>query len=496
MKIEVSFKNQGQRDFYFFTARNQCFSGGFNNGKTYIACVKAITLLLTFPAYRMVIARLKYVDLKRTTMQTFFSLLPAELISIHNETDGVTQLVNGSTIYWMHLDNVQESSIRGLEPNSILIDQCEEVSEKAYDLLDSRVGRWAGAIIPENLIAQAESGGAKWPRNFEGKPLAPSYTMILSNPDTQFHFIFRKYHPESTERRENYQYVEGEWDSELGSTETYIEAIKNDPEWVAKYVKGQWGLSSAQIHRIPSSCYLDYDAALISKIREKANLYRILDHGDSAPTCCLWVAAIGGVYIFYREYYVAGRVISYHRKAITDLSEKEEYSGNYADPQIFKKTAQKDGGFWSVADEYRTSTITGAPLVWAPADNNEFATRNRINELLLESDARIHPVTGKNGCPGLFFIRRSPEWPSGCDQAIKQLGAQRKKLLGTFEGKSVYADDRDESITDHAYDCVRYAIAMHGSMKADKPRRISKMSFAYYNAVSKMKGRLIASSVD
>lgn len=495
MEIKAKFKNKGQREFYFFRGRNQCFSGGFNNGKTYIGCLKAITLLLTFPAYRIVIARLKYVDLKRTTMQTFFSLLPAEIIQAHNEQDGVTQLKNGSLIYWMHLDNVQESSIRGLEPNSILIDQAEEISEKSYDLLNSRVGRWAGSYVPQELLDKARSSGVEWPVNFEEKPLVPSYLMCLVNPDTQFHFIYRKYHPESLERRPEYEFTEGEWDPELGSTETYAEAIRNDPEWVAKYVKGQWGISSSQIHRVSSTCFIEYSEELYKRIQERGNLYRILDHGESAPTCCLWMAVLDGIFIFYREYYVPGKVISYHRQGICDLSEGENYAASYADPAIFKKSTQKDGNFWSVADEYRTTDLPSPPLFFIAADNNEFATRNRISELLLDSKETKHPISGELNSPRLYFIKRSEKYPYGCEQAIKQLGAQRKVLLGTFDGKSIYSDERDKAVTDHAYDCVRYAIAMHGQGIASKPKRISRNTFDYYRKVMDMKGKLFPRSV-
>jgi hypothetical protein len=482
MVLDVTFKNKGQRTFFYFKGRNQCFSGGFNNGKTFIACVKAIALLLTFSAYRIVIARLKYVDLKRTTMQTFFSLLPAELIESHNDQEGVTILTNGSLVYWMHLDNVQESSIRGLEPNTVIIDQAEEISEKSYDLLDSRVGRWAGAIVPQKLLDAVPN----WPLNAMGKHVVPSYHMILVNPDTQFHFVYRKYHPDSLERRENYQFVEGEWDPELGSLESYNEALLHDSEWVDKYVRGKWGLSSAQIHYVPQKCLLGYSPKLLQTIREEGNNFRILDHGDSSPTCCLWLSAINGVYIFYREYYAPGKLISYHRKAITNLSGDEEYTCNYADPSIFHKASQKDGGMWSVADEYRTKDTDGPPLIWLPADNNEFATRNRINELLKGGPRYMHPITQEFNSPGIYFMQAdSADYPNGCRQTVVQLGSQRKKFLGTIDGKSVYTDDRDPSITDHAYDCVRYGIAMHGTMKADKPRRISKNSFAYFNQVLK-----------
>lgn len=492
MQIEVQFRNPAQREFYYATARNQCFSGGFNNGKTWAGCFKQITLGLSFPNYRTFIARQKYTDLRKTTMQTYFSIMPAEFIESHNEQEGITLFKNGSLNYWLHADNIDANTARGLEVNSGLIDQAEETEEKVFDVLDARIGRWSGAIVPESLMAAMPS----WPISPLGKPIAPSYFMLLSNPDTQFHYIYRMFHPDSVERRSNYFYTEGEWDSSLGSQESYDEALKHDPEWVDKYVRGKWGISGAAIHYVRPECLLDYNEELVQRIKEKGNLYRVLDHGDSAPTCCLWVAALDGVYIVYREYYVPSKTISYHRRSIYDLSGVEEYAGNYADPQIFKKTAQKDGGFWSVSDEYRSTDILGPSLFWQPADNNEFATRNRINELLIPTNSYRHPITRESPAPGIYFIKRSASYPQGCFESYKQLGMQRRKLLGTIDGKSVYSDDRDESITDHAYDCIRYFVAMHGVQPRGAEKRPPRNSFAFYNALlnrDKYKGNEAAS---
>jgi hypothetical protein len=493
VQLNIQFRNEPQRQYYFSTARNQVFSGGFNNGKTFIGCFKQQTLLFTFPNYRTFIARQKYTDLRKTTMQTFFSICPSELIESHNEQEGVTLFKNGSLNYWLHADNIDSSTARGLEVNSGLIDQAEETEEKVFDVLDARIGRWSGAIVPDNLM---QAFGDAWQISPLGKPVAPSYFGLLSNPDTQFHYIYRMFHPDSAERRSGYFYVEGEWDPDLGSYESYEQALKHDPEWVDKYVRGKWGLSSAAIHFVPPACLLDASDELTEKIREKSAMYRAMDHGDSAPTCCLWFAAVDGVYICYREYYVPNKTISYHRRAIHDLSGPEEYGGSYADPQIFKKTAQRDGGFWSVADEYRSRDLDGPPVFWNPADNNEFATRNRINELLRPSDRYRHPVTKESPAPGIYFIKRSASNPQGCLESYKQLGMQRRKLLGTIDGKSVYSDDRDESITDHAYDCVRYFTAMHGAAPQRAQRRPPKNSFAYFNALlnrGKHKGNEAAS---
>jgi hypothetical protein len=378
----------------------------------------------------------------------------------------------------MHLDKVDESTLRGLEVNGVLVDQAEETEEKVYDVLDARVGRWDMAEVPPALLRNKPD----WPAK-NGKYVIPSYMMLLCNPDTQFHYIFRKYHPDSMERVHNFFFVEGEWDPNLGSEESYALALRHDPEWVEKYVRGKWGRSQAQIHYLPSECLLEHSDELIDKIKRKANLWRILDHGDASPTCCLWLAALNGCFIFYREYYVPGKTISFHRSAISDLSGDEVYGANYADPQIFKKTQQKDGGFWTTADEYATKDLPGPAFFWLPADNNEFATRNRINELLTPSDDISHPLSGESPSPRIFFIKKSPEYSNGCFHAIKELQSQRRKILGYFDGKALYCDDREESVADHAYDCIRYGIAMHGAGRSTPRSQTPRMCLKYYQQV-------------
>lgn len=494
--LEFEFRNPQQREVFYSIARNLLFSGGFNNGKTYIGCLKILLLLLRFYNSRALIARQVFSDLKKTTMETFFSICPAGIIESHNSQDGVTLFKNGSMIFWMHLDNVDENTLRGLEINFALVDQGEETQEKVFDILNARIGRWNHAIVPPDLL----DANPNWPKNATGKYIIPSYFLVLCNPDTEFHYLYRKFHPDSIERITEYVYIEGEWDKNLGSEETYEAVTRGkDQEWINKYVKGQWGSSSAAIHHLDKQSVVDYN----DKVREviergiaKARLYRSLDHGQTSPTCCLWFMALDGVYICYREYYVPNKVISYHRQAISDLSVGEYYSGDYADPQIFKKESQKNGGFWSVAEEYIDSDIEGPELVWMPADNNEFATRNRLNELLKPSNRFTNPFTGESPAPGLYFIKRSEQYASGAFEAIRQLGGQRKKILDVIDGKTYYSDDRDESITDHAYDPIRYFVAMHSVQPSKEPRKISRNSFAYYEALrmrEAMRGPVAAS---
>lgn len=466
MNLNFSFFTKQQEDFFHSRRRNNVFSGGFGNGKSYIGCLKLFVNLVTFPKYRAMIARFRYTDLRETTMKTFFKICPEEFVDSHNVQQGVTTLKNGSSILWSHLDAFDENKLRGLEINSVMVDQGEEIEEKIFLVLDARVGRWDQAEVPQKLLDEYLVKTKKeWPKDGRGKYIVPNFIDLLVNPDTTYHWIYKKGHPDSSVRDPDWGWFHGETVMEMNDPKTIEQMMKRDPTWVARYIRGEWGASSAQIHYIAPKSLIELNANeatdFLKTLRSKAVLFRSYDHGEAAPSCCLWCAYYRGVYIFYREYYIANQVISTHRQNIADLSDGEEYQGNYADPAIFRRGSQKDGGFWSIADEYITADLKSPPIHWSAADNNEFATRNRINELLVDSTEFTHPITGVTPSPGIYFIKKSGMHNLGCYNAIEQTIAQRREIISSENGKPIFSDERDEKVPDHAYDPVRYMIAMH-----------------------------------
>lgn len=536
MDINLKFWNEEQKLYYWHSERNGHFGGGFGNGKSYVACQRAVTHLASFPNYGIVIARQKYKVLKATTMKTFFKICPKELIYKHDETDGYTVLINKSFIFWMHLDKVDEQDVRGLEPNSVLIDQGEEIEEGIANVLDTRVGRWDGAQVPLYLLKSKiedpyalkeinESDNiqeierlvnelTKWPKHPKsGRFLVPNYFDVLSNPsdDDEMHWIWRQYDPESPEKLKNSFTITRKTDDEMNDAGSIERTMSRDQEFIDKYYYGKTGSPKALIHKVdplsiikPSAYEPEIFKHFLHKMFSKAALFRILDHGETGITTCGWEATLKNVHIFYREYYVQGKVISEHRQNIYDLSQigkeqfniEEEYQGDYADPDIFKKHSQKNGGFWTVAEEYNESEeITAPEINWSPADNNEFATRNRINELLRPSDKFSHPITGESPAPGIYFIEFNVDlYPYGIKFGISQLKNQKRTLIGSVNGKNIYIEDRDQKIVDHAYDYIRYDIAMHNTSKNELLKPPPRKSFAYYNALLQMKPGFIPAS--
>lgn len=528
--IDLNFKfvNPIQEEWFYCNKRNQNYNGSFGNGKSFGASMKAVFLLSTFPKYRIGISRYSSKELSQSTMSTFFKCCPQELYNDayggrRNDRDGYLRLINGSEVIWMHLDDYSEEDLRGKEFNSVITDQGEEIAENIYTTLDARIERWDQAEIPEYLNPE------HFPINkFTGKPMPPCYNMLLFNPDTTLHWIYRMFHPDSSEVNKYcgsfefehlveettgcWFYKDAAWFSASMHNNPAIPDslkaayLKREQSWVDRFYWGKWGIAGGSIHVVPESSILSFDKRetrgalnkLLEVIKRDGIKYRVMDHGESAPTCVLWFAYLSptvlhsaygikskGIHICYREYYIPGKIIKFHREAIHALSGDEKYYANFADPAIFHKTSQKYGGFWSTADDYLDHTgwtpeeyLKAPAIMWQPADNNEMACRDAIHELLLKDINIIHPISGESDSPSIYFIKKHPvEYPNGAAFAIAQLQSARRKKIATINGEDIYSDDRVEG-NDHAYDPIRYYAIMPKRMDLpQRPTEIPQFSF-------------------
>lgn len=494
----IQFASPTQKAAFNYGPMPALMSGGFGSGKTFAGCMKGLYLSDVYPKNRGLIFRTVAKDLRLTTMATFRKLCPPTAYDSGeagwNRMEGLLRLNNGSEILWLGLDNPElENIIKGIEINWFLGDQIEDVAEEIFDKLVSRLGRWDQAEVPAWCVARyVAKTGQPWPwvHPTSGTPVPPTYAMGTCNPDTELHWLYRRFHPESPERYEKKIHevsAVGELTGRLvsyadvgyqlfhmPSTENQFLPAQNkahllsqDDAFVRRYVDGIWGLPEGAIHVVDKTSLITLETveaaeSFLTMLRQTCTLHRFLDHGDSAPTCCLWLAVDrNDNLIFFREYYVPNQLVSYHRREITELSREERYDFNMADPSIFNKTMQKHGGRWSVSDEYESQRESPAEtaIYWQPADNNELGTRNRINEYLRVDPSRVHPFTQTKGAARLFFVVRTDAYPQGLVHALRETRSQRREKIGTDMGRPVFSDDRDDGIADHGYDGVRYAVA-------------------------------------
>jgi hypothetical protein len=481
----------------------QVASGGWGASKTFGFCLKALWLSDTFPKNRGAIIRRVGKELRATTMATFYKICRGTAYDPRrggrrNDQEGYLKLAGSeSEILFLHLEDPDvEGIIKGLEINWFLWDQAEEDperSEELFDLLLGRLGRWDQTEVPQWLIDAEQAAGRDWAFRHPttGAPQAPTYPMLTCNPDVETHWIYRRFHPESPDHRAP---IVPELDrttlqptgqlvsyAQLGYRMFFFVSDENkflpaanrqflyahDAAFIRRNVKGIWGLPEGAIHTIDARSLIPGSYELLAYLRSTCTLFRLMDHGDTSPTCCLWMAVdkAGNVF-WYREYYQPNALISTHRRNIADLSELEVYEWDRADPSIFAKVKSKVGEVdvtkrYSVADEYKDTTLGQAapPIYWKPADNNELSTRNRINEYLRVDPDRIHPMTLSKGAPRVFFVTATDAYPQGCIHVLGQVRSQRRVKIGTELGKPLFSDERDDTITDHAYDPFRYGMA-------------------------------------
>lgn len=482
---QLQWASETQREAFSYGPFPQCASGGWGSGKTFAYSLKGLWLSTEYPKNRGVIARHVGKELRETTMATFFKICPPDLYDRRqggrrNDQNGYVKLRKPyeSEILFIHLDDPEtEGIIRGLEINWFLIDQAEENPdhmEEIFDMLLGRLGRWDIAEVPQwRIDAEEADTGKPWPfvHPETGKAVPPPYPMLACNPDVETHWLYRRFHPESSEHHALYKdqgyrmfHMPSDENRFLGETNRRF-LMAHDSAFIRRNVQGLWGQPEGAIHVIHPSSLVPGSPELLEYFRHHCTLFRTMDYGDSAPTAVGWWAVDrNGNLFLYREYYQGNTIISRHRQNITDLSEYESYDQNLADPSIFHQMPAKSGGRFCVADEFAdvVELPRATAIFWQPADNNELSTRNRINEYLRFDADRIPPaILGRTelGSPRLFFVTQNESYPSGTYHCLRETRSQRRVKVGTDLGKPIFSDERDPDITDHAYDFLRYFLS-------------------------------------
>ncbi len=492
-------------------------SGGFNSAKTVTLCLKMLAIADMFPGYRWLIARKVWDELRKTTLSSFFKFCPRQAWEPNgrrSDTEKILVLNNGSSFIYAHLDDPEiDSFLRGFEGNGVLFDQMEEINQSHAMTVMKRLGRWDQVTVPQPMIDNhVRATGTPWPfiHHITGRPMPPSYFLGTCNPSHKFHWIYEMFHSGSDEHHLKritierkprvlpdgrtipvgqkvsycdlgYKMIEmNVYDNKFATEENIRELEMYQGVDRERFLLGKWGMAEGTIHDVRAESILDPTPAVLNYIHSRCHIHRTLDHGDAAPTCCLWdaVDADGNVF-FFQEYYKPNGEIHEHRDAIYQMSRNMERSrSDIADPSIRSDNKhKKTGDLCSVQSLYEDvnlpNTTSNTAIYWELGDNNELGTRQKIAEYLRPQGIwqangldqlevpRLHPITHEKGLwPRLFLVRKSADYPNGCDQAIRQLQNQIRVKVGTdMNGKAEFSDERSESVPDHAYDPIRYRIA-------------------------------------
>jgi len=147
------------------------FGGGAGGAKTFTGCLWQITRRLQYPNTRSVIGRSKLKNLKATTLNTFWEvainycgLVPNRDFTF-NANGYKIKFYNGSEIMLRDLffypSDPEFTSLGGLEITDAFVDEAAEVTEKAINILNSRIRYKLDEynLIPKTLLTCNPSKG-------------------------------------------------------------------------------------------------------------------------------------------------------------------------------------------------------------------------------------------------------------------------------------------------------------------------------------------------
>ncbi len=395
------------------------YSGGVGSGKTLIGCITILTMAI-MESGDYLISRLFNPELRLTTYKTFLDICPKELIVEHRVADQIIKIksADGGIANVIFRGMEEPDKHRSLNLNAAYLDECSQISEEAFTLLQSRL---RGRAF-RKIIATTNPNGHSWLYRYWIKK-------DFGNEKAKKNFI--AIHAPSTE---NTHLPEGYVDAMLDSW---------SEERIKREVMGSWDAFAGQV-------YGEFERAkhVIKPFRipDEWTKFVGVDHGYRNAACALWCAMDydGDIYV-YREFYqnewiieeiVRGRKDS-GEPGLIQLNDKEKIEGLWIDPST-KANRGKDSDF--------TTYLDYLPKDWSliPANNEVANGIDRIKQLLKQDN----PKTRR---PRLSFF-------DTCENVIEQMAQYRYEELTPGQEMNKNIKESPVKKDDHAVDALRYAI--------------------------------------
>lgn len=179
-KLLIADPLPAQIEFWESPSRHRAFVGGIGSGKTLAGCVEV--LRQPKGSYGTIIAP-SYPMLRDATQLTFFEMF-SQFVREHNKTDGVTKLVNGTTLFWRSADN--PDSLRGPNLNWFWLDEADYMHGDVWNIMLGRIRR----DPTKAWITTSPNGDSNWVYNTiarKAKAGDPSYHMVTAKTRDNIH---------------------------------------------------------------------------------------------------------------------------------------------------------------------------------------------------------------------------------------------------------------------------------------------------------------------
>ena len=472
-----------QDKFLQSTAKLQIYGGGFGNGKTTAAVIKAIQLADMYPGSTGLISRSTYPKLNDTIRKEFITWCPPEWVvsfSTGQNGDNICYLKNGSCIYFRYIaqqGTKTESSSSNLLSATfdwVIVDQVEDPEITHKDFLDlfgrlrgraryagenpampvtgprwmmltcNPTGNWVYTKLVRPLQQYLHTGVVVddliCVRDVERKPVL--------NDKGEPQLLIELVEGSTYELRHVHEAEGGDFISTL---ETMYSGQQRD-----RFLLGRWvayeGLVYPQfdnaVHLLQEGNVRSLLDALI-ETNYVPNWIEAYDYGQAQPSCytLAFVTPEKHVIIcdgFYKKEFSLDEQIAAIKRIRNEWSfDPPEMHKIFADPSIFgRKTVGKRTLGKTIADMFKEDNI------YMRRGNNDINNGVvKVGSYLNINTTLLHPIQRTAGSPRLFVNAKLDWWTD--------------EVTGYFWQQSTSGERIDKPMdrNDHAMDNVKYLLS-------------------------------------
>jgi len=399
------------------------YCGGFGSGKSYIGSQAVIRHAMANPMGRTLIARQTLVDLKATTLKTFFEVCNPGLISKYSKSENLITMINGHEIYTWGLDDIEK--LKSLEIGFFWIDEVNEVAENTFNVLKGRLRNKRHKTRKGILTSNSE--GKNW-----------TYKQFILGKGIRTKEDLDKYWTIKAPSNEN-SYL----------PEDYLEVLNSyTGDLFARYVEASFNVFEGQI-------FPDFirEIHVIKPFAIPETWLKVggIDHGERNPSTFMWAAVSPSRDIYmYREYSLAGESVETHVENIYKLNKGDKLEYVVIDPSVKsvrgitgKKVDTEYREEWKRNDRFDCNM----PLRYA--NNNVNVGIARLHKYFRIDKNRIHPSTKKKGSPRIFYF-------DNCTTIADETENYKWKKIN--QNNENDPDEKPRKKDDHCLDAVRYII--------------------------------------
>jgi hypothetical protein len=468
----------------FFTMREkvQAYCGGFANGKTSAACIKALELSRDYPGSNGLMARSTYPKLNDTLRKEFLKWCPRHWIkSFPRSANGsnTCTLTNDTTINFRYVSQqgggdgtASTSNLLSATYDWMIVDQMEdpEITEKDFDDL---LGRLRGMTPYAGDDPTMPRTGPRWfivtanpTRNWFYKKLIRPYQLYTQHGviDDQLLCIRdaqseRPIVGDDGKPRLLINLVEGS---------TYENADNLSPDFIQtlestyrgsmreRFLLGRWaayeGLIYPTYDHVTHVITHNNIMAYLNELRRddyQLNWIEGYDHGIAVPSCygIACVDAWGNVFEvdgFYEKEMPIEEQVDRIRE-LRNLYNIDSNNAILADPSIFRRTSASRRTIGRSTADMFYDNGQGVRMIRGNSDILNGIIK--VTGFLNITKMHMHPITGDYGAPHLYVA-----------DTLSWMQDEFATYMWSVNSKGD-RDDRPRDKDDHAMDMIKYQLS-------------------------------------